>query len=272
MLKISEMAQLANTTRRTLIFYDQEGIFKPAQKNAQGYRYYRYDQVYDLLFILSLRDLDIPLAEIKTILNQPDGLDVKTVSHYLQLVEQKLAKFEQIKQILKTKLSQSSCRKTKPVLYQPKLAHQSTQTFWCSQQVADCSEPAIAELFSSFYHDLDQRSILTNGQSGFLTKLAVNQGPAYPQAAFRLLKEVGPLPTTTILPKLEKPAGRYVQIYVENTLAGIERGLADLTTYAQNQSLSLSQDLWQLNDGTTFVHTGATQFGWLAYQVTEANN
>ncbi|ORM96130.1 MAG: hypothetical protein ACFWTW_03205 [Lentilactobacillus parabuchneri] len=29
MLKISDMANLANTTRRTLIFYDEEGIFKP---------------------------------------------------------------------------------------------------------------------------------------------------------------------------------------------------------------------------------------------------
>ena len=40
MLKISEMAKLANTTRRTLIFYDEEGVFQPKSRNNAGYRYY----------------------------------------------------------------------------------------------------------------------------------------------------------------------------------------------------------------------------------------
>lgn len=42
MLKISEMAKLANTTRRTLIFYDEQGVFQPVKKSASGYRYYDY--------------------------------------------------------------------------------------------------------------------------------------------------------------------------------------------------------------------------------------
>lgn len=70
MLKISDMANLANTTRRTLIFYDEEGIFKPDKRTEAGYRYYNYDQLYDLMFILGLRSLDIPLEEIKKIETQ----------------------------------------------------------------------------------------------------------------------------------------------------------------------------------------------------------
>lgn len=35
MLKISEMAKLANTTRRTLVYYDEEGIFSPVKKNTR---------------------------------------------------------------------------------------------------------------------------------------------------------------------------------------------------------------------------------------------
>ncbi|RWR38095.1 MerR family transcriptional regulator, partial [Pediococcus acidilactici] len=69
MLKISEMAKLADTTRRTLIFYDEKDVFKPARKTSTGYRYYTYDQLYDLMFIRGLRSLDIPLDKIKKIKN-----------------------------------------------------------------------------------------------------------------------------------------------------------------------------------------------------------
>lgn len=72
MLKISEMAKLANTTRRTLIFYDEEGLFCPAEKNSAGYRYYQYDQLYELLFILGLRNLGVPVEKIKQLQSNND--------------------------------------------------------------------------------------------------------------------------------------------------------------------------------------------------------
>lgn len=45
LLSISEfakIAKIAQTTRRTLIFYDQKDIFKPAKIAENGYRYYSY--------------------------------------------------------------------------------------------------------------------------------------------------------------------------------------------------------------------------------------
>lgn len=79
MLKISEFAKLAHTTRRTLIIYDQNGLFKPTEVNDEGYRFYDYNQIYELSFILALRKLGLSIDEIKQISsadqkNSPDKL------------------------------------------------------------------------------------------------------------------------------------------------------------------------------------------------------
>ena len=69
MLTIRKFAELADTTRRTLLFYDEQDLFKPAKVAENGYRYYSYDQLYDLTFILELRKLGLSVLQIKNLLN-----------------------------------------------------------------------------------------------------------------------------------------------------------------------------------------------------------
>ncbi|MEW4354787.1 MerR family transcriptional regulator [Streptococcus pneumoniae] len=69
MLKISEFARLARTTRRTLIFYDEKGLFRPAKTAENGYRFYEPDQLYQFELISGLRQLGLSLDEIQEILS-----------------------------------------------------------------------------------------------------------------------------------------------------------------------------------------------------------
>ena len=73
LMTISKFAQAVGTTRRTLLFYDQQGVFKPAKTTANGYRYYSYDQIYRMNFILSLRSLGLSIEEIKNYLSDNDS-------------------------------------------------------------------------------------------------------------------------------------------------------------------------------------------------------
>ena len=54
-LTISEMAKYAGISRRTLIYYDQIDLFKPAKVGENGYRYYGIDQYFELDVILLLK-------------------------------------------------------------------------------------------------------------------------------------------------------------------------------------------------------------------------
>jgi DNA-binding transcriptional MerR regulator len=74
---VQEMARLAGVTVRTLHYYDQIGLLEPAARNEAGYRLYSREELLRLQQILFFREMDVPLADIKTILTDPefDGLD-----------------------------------------------------------------------------------------------------------------------------------------------------------------------------------------------------
>lgn len=65
LFKITEFAKIANTNRKTLQYYDEIGLFSPAYVAENGYRYYSLLQLDQLALIAVLRDLGLPLREIK---------------------------------------------------------------------------------------------------------------------------------------------------------------------------------------------------------------
>ena len=65
LFKITEFAKIASTNRKTLQYYDEIGLFSPAYVAENGYRYYSLLQLDQLALIAVLRDLGLPLREIK---------------------------------------------------------------------------------------------------------------------------------------------------------------------------------------------------------------
>lgn len=71
LIKISEMASLHGVSRQTLILYDRNGLLEPASVGENGYRYYSVDQVPRLRQICLLKEMGVPLAQIKRYLDAP---------------------------------------------------------------------------------------------------------------------------------------------------------------------------------------------------------
>ncbi|PVY69132.1 MerR family transcriptional regulator [Cupriavidus alkaliphilus] len=68
-LKVGELAKRAGLTVRTLHHYDRLGLLKPSVRSESGYRLYGQNDLHRLQQILSLRQLDIPLEEIRQVLD-----------------------------------------------------------------------------------------------------------------------------------------------------------------------------------------------------------
>jgi len=68
LLKIGDFARLADTNLRTLRYYEELGIFLPAERSAGGFRYYRETDVNRLDMIRQLQDLGMQLDEIGELL------------------------------------------------------------------------------------------------------------------------------------------------------------------------------------------------------------
>lgn len=65
-----EFAKLCNVKKQTMFHYDDIGILKPEVTRDNGYRYYSYMQLETFATISMLRELGMPLAEIKEYLER----------------------------------------------------------------------------------------------------------------------------------------------------------------------------------------------------------
>ena len=97
---IGEVAKLHNLSKQTLIFYDKIGLFKPKIVNDYNkYRYYTSEQLEILDSILILKEIGIPLRDIK------DFLQDRNIDSTLDLMkkqrEQLRIQEEQLKLIIK---------------------------------------------------------------------------------------------------------------------------------------------------------------------------
>jgi DNA-binding transcriptional MerR regulator len=90
---VHALGKLAGVSTRTLRYYDEIGILKPARINSSGYRIYGQNEVDKLQQILFYRELDVPLETIKNMMASPT-FDVKQAlkEHHEKL----LAKKEQL--------------------------------------------------------------------------------------------------------------------------------------------------------------------------------
>ncbi|MGI6120577.1 MAG: MerR family transcriptional regulator [Desulfosporosinus sp.] len=68
---VQKLAQIAGVSTRTLRYYDQIGLLKPARINSSGYRIYGQAEVDRLQQILFYRELNVNLASIKKIITSP---------------------------------------------------------------------------------------------------------------------------------------------------------------------------------------------------------
>lgn len=72
MKTVKEVSEYTGISVRTLHYYDEIGLFKPTQVTEAGYRLYDDKAMEKLGQILVFRELDIPLADIKLIMETPD--------------------------------------------------------------------------------------------------------------------------------------------------------------------------------------------------------
>ena len=78
MYSIGTFSKLTKTTIAALRFYDKEGLLKPAYTDSKsGYRYYLSSQLVTVQKILSLRQIGIPIEQIKIMINTNDDFETK---------------------------------------------------------------------------------------------------------------------------------------------------------------------------------------------------
>jgi DNA-binding transcriptional MerR regulator len=104
-LTIKQAADLVGLTPRALRHYESIGLFEPLYRTSTGYRKYDAQNVLTLLRIKRLSGLGLSLAEVSTVLNEPDtpeaaALLASAEDKSLSLIEelrQRIAELEELR-------------------------------------------------------------------------------------------------------------------------------------------------------------------------------
>lgn len=87
---VQKLSRLAGVSTRTLRYYDEIGILKPARINSSGYRIYGEEEIDILQQILFYKELGINLDAIKSILEDPSFNKLTSLKdHHSKLLEKR---------------------------------------------------------------------------------------------------------------------------------------------------------------------------------------
>ena len=68
-----EVEEMLSITKKTLIYYENEGLVKP-KRDHNNYRNYNQEDISKIKFILLLREMDVTIEEIKQIINNKKSI------------------------------------------------------------------------------------------------------------------------------------------------------------------------------------------------------
>ena len=85
MKKTNDVSRLAGVSRRTLQYYDDEGLL-PVERSSQNYRLYSEADLEQIWEILIYKEMDFELREIQTLLGCPE----EQRQQYLELRKEKI--------------------------------------------------------------------------------------------------------------------------------------------------------------------------------------
>ncbi|MBO5209990.1 MAG: MerR family transcriptional regulator [Lachnospiraceae bacterium] len=89
MKTVKEISKITGISIRTLRYYDEIGLLKPAKVTEAGYRLYDEQELEKLQEILFYKEVEIPLAEIKKIMENPEYDKQKALAVQKSLLERK---------------------------------------------------------------------------------------------------------------------------------------------------------------------------------------
>jgi DNA-binding transcriptional MerR regulator len=96
---VKNLAKLSGVSVRTLHFYDEIGLLKPAYYGDNNYRYYEEEQLLMLQQILFFREIGFPLTDIQRILSSNDFDKIEALESHKIILEKDL---ERAQMLIKT--------------------------------------------------------------------------------------------------------------------------------------------------------------------------
>ena len=96
---VKKLSEISGVTVRTLHFYEEAGLLKPAYYGSNGYRYYEEKELLQLQQILFFKELGLTLKQIRKVLGKSDFDQIAALHSHRKALS---CEWEKISRLLKT--------------------------------------------------------------------------------------------------------------------------------------------------------------------------
>jgi DNA-binding transcriptional MerR regulator len=98
---VKQLSTVAGVSARTLHYYDEIGLLKPAFSGSNGYRYYEEKELLLLQQILFFRELEFSLEQIKVIITAPTFDARRAMEDQRKMLQMKRDRIDQLLMTIK---------------------------------------------------------------------------------------------------------------------------------------------------------------------------
>lgn len=109
---VNKLAKLSGVSIRTIRFYDEIGLLKPAYYGENNYRYYEEEQLLLLQQILFYRELNFPLNDIQRIVNDDGFNKIDALISHRKVLAQNLERTKKLIQTIDQTIAHLRGKKT----------------------------------------------------------------------------------------------------------------------------------------------------------------
>lgn len=235
-ISTGRFAKLCGTSKRTLVHYDEIGLFRPAMTDQRGYRYYTEAQCDVFAIITALKEIGMPLQEIQSYLDNRSPAALKTLLQaQRKLVQQELENLRRIDQMIATKLQ---------LLEQgEQVVCNTVSVEQCPQEYLILSEPVNSDahdkIIERLYQHLDycfkNRFNVGHPFGAMMHKNSLLNGQ-YKTYAYFFTKVTAPQQTPCLF---IKPAGLYAVTYMEGNYYEADEAFRALLAFIAHNSYEI---------------------------------
>ena len=232
---IGQFAEIHGITKKTLMWYDEMGLVKPAVIGENGYRYYSYYQSSMLETILMLRELDVSILEIKLFMEQRSAENMERLLAekkreleekitYLKRMEKTLeSRHQDMLTLLNLNLSEFQIvKKEKAYLAVVPLGQEEPTAVELEQVIAVVKQHKLKRLHDAVYGSMISVNDLRQKKYDDYEAIYVELSQPVSKKGLHV-----------------QPAGTYLRAFYQGPWEALPRRYEEIFSYADAQGLSL---------------------------------
>lgn len=233
-----EFAKILGVKKHTLFHYDEIGLFSPAVKEENGYRYYFVWQMDVFEVIRALQKLGMPLGEIKNYMeNRSPSRFLKMMDRQEDQIDREIDRLKAMKSFIRHE-KQSVQEALEVCLDQPHLVRQE-ECWLLLSDVNDKEERKLAEEIAEHVRMREQYYATQSAVGAICLGSDLNRGEydRYVKVYSRISKRIA------ALKPVKRPAGNYVEVFYRGYLGSMEKPFRLIRDFAGREGLQLGE-LW----------------------------